>query len=390
MKIVIVMNLKYLFLPFLLIINLSVLGQISSPADFSEATEYSNSDFVFVFCTDVADAGELIATDSTGFGGYNFEWFKFNEGTNDFTDTIAGFSITADSTVSTISNLDDGGYKVVLTNADTIQEYVAWVYNNNDLSVEIKFENNDCDLLILKTDPYYHTSNYFNTTLIYYNPLTGTEYTLQNKLSSYLWTANPEEDDFRSYNGPLTTIGEDPTDNESELPTENTTFSVLVTDRFGCQAEDDIEYTAIETDANLSWTIIDDKTGIEGESGNSDAAIVGSAPLKVRFKNETLNGQSYKWFFGDTLWNNDIDTLKTDDFLKEPEHTYYYTIPDSGKTYTIRLYSESEFGCRDSIFVNIKVEPSKIEFPNVFTPNGDEINNVFIIKEENFQSITEF
>jgi gliding motility-associated-like protein len=385
-----VMNLKYLLLSFLLVLNLSVLGQISSPADFSEATEYSDSDFVFVFCTELTDAGELIANDSTGFGAYDFEWFKFNVGTNDFTDVLTDFSINIDSTSSTISNLSNGGYKVVLTNADTIQEYVAWVYNNNDLNVEVSLHpDNDCDYLALLTEPYYYTTTYFDTPLTYYYPLTGTYYTLKNKLSSYAWTSNPEQDDFRSFNGPFTSIGEDPTDNESELPTENTIFSVLITDRFGCQAEDDIEYTAIETDADLSWTVVDDKTGIDGDSGSGDATITGSAPLMVRFKNESLNGQKYKWFFGDTLWNNDIDTLKTEDFLFEPEHTYYYTVADSGKTYTLRLYSESESGCRDSIFVDVKVEPSKIEFPNVFTPNGDDFNNVFIMKDD-FKSIRSF
>ena len=35
------------------------------------------------------------------------------------------------------------------------------------------------------------------------------------------------------------------------------------------------------------------------------------------------------------------------------------------------MYSESEYGCTDSIFFDINIEPSVIEFPNVFTPNDD-------------------
>ncbi|MDA3954157.1 MAG: gliding motility-associated C-terminal domain-containing protein [Bacteroidales bacterium] len=380
---------KYLLLGFGLIFYINGFSQISSAALFSEATEYSDSDFVFVFCTDDANGGSLVAEDSIGFGGYNFEWFKYNELTNDFTDTLTGFSIINNSTRSVISNLANGGYKVVLTKPDTIQEYVAWVYNNTNISIEIQFhQENDCDYLALITDPYYHTSMYFNTPLNYFNVITGDSYTLQNKLDLYEWTSSPEMDSFRSFNGPFTSVAEDPTDNNSELPTENTIFSVTITDRFGCQAEDDIEYFAIETDADFSWTSIDNKTE-DVSTGSSENEISGSAPLKVSFVNESLNGANYIWFFGDTLRNNDIDTIFTSDFLEEPEHTYYYTVADSGRTYVLRLFSESEYGCKDSIFFNIKVEPSLIEFPNVFTPYSTfGENDKFILLD--YQSIRSF
>lgn len=374
------MNLKYLLSLFLLILCLSGFGQITAPADFHEATEYSDSDYVFVFCTDVTDAGKLIANDSTGFGGYNFEWFKFNESVKDFTDILSDFIINNDSTYSVISGLKNGGYKVILTNADTIQEYIAWVYNNTHLSIELQKDGeSDCDYLGL-----WGTPN-FNTDFTYYNIATGTSYDLQNKSQKYYWNANPELErlvDSSTYY--FTSIP------NGYFPLEDTKFKIVVKDRFGCLAEDEIDYVAIETDAELSWTIVDDKTGIDGDSGSSGTSISAPAPLMVRFKNESLNGYKYTWFFGDTLWNNDIDTVRTDDFLLQPEHTYYYTVVDSGKTYTLRLYSESEYGCKDSIFLNIKVEPSKIKFPNVFTPNGDDFNNVFIVKEDDFQSIRNF
>lgn len=366
------------------------LGQISATADFFEATEYSDSDFVFVFCTDDINGGRLTANDSTGIGGYDFEWYKYNEVTNDFTDLLTGSTPNIDSTSSIILGLNNGGYKVVLTNVDTVQEYVAWVYNNMELEVEIQFHpENDCDYLALLANPYYGSPQYFNTPFIYYNVLTGDSYELRNKIDSYEWISSPELDSFNSRNSSFTSIAEDAFDNDSELPTENTTFSVIVTDRFGCQIEDDIEYIAIETDADFSWTSFDNKTGETIESGNSDGELSGSAPLKVSFVNESLNGANYTWFFGDTLRNNDIDTIFTSDFLEETEHTYYYSAPDSGKTYILRLFSESEFGCTDSIFFNIKVEPSLIEFPNVFTPfSSIGQNDIFILTD--YQSIRSF
>ncbi|MFC2151565.1 gliding motility-associated C-terminal domain-containing protein [Bacteroidota bacterium] len=385
------MNLKLLLTLLISIFYLNGFSQISAIADFSEATEYSDSDLVFVFCTDITDAGELTANDSTQVGGFDFEWYKFNDVTNRFTDILSGFTISNDSTNSTISNLNNGGYKVILTKGSQKQEYVAWVYNNNELSIEIQFhDENDCDYLALLTDPYYHTSQYINTPLVYYDTISGTSTTLQNQMSEYIWTADPDIDSFRSFDGPFTSIGEDATDNDSELPTENTTFSVTVTDRFGCTAEDDIEYTAIETDANFSWTTINDKTEEIIGSGSSDNEIAEPAPLIVRFTNESLNGQDYYWFFGDTLWNDDVDFEETSNFLDEPEHLYRTTVADSGKTYIMRMYSTSNDGCKDSIFFKIKLEPSKIEFPNVFTPNNDNVNDVFFVPEENYQSIKSF
>lgn len=384
------MKYKYLLLLLTLVLSLNGFAQISSAtADFFEATEYSDSDYVFVFCSDTEDAGQLRANDSTNTGSFEYTWYTFDESTNDFTTVLTGFTINNDSTNSTVTNLADGGYKVVLTKGTEQQEYIAWVYNNNDLAIDIQLHpDNDCDFLAIITDPYLQTTQSFETPLSYYHVDSSKWYTLENKISKYEWSSNPEWDSFNSYNGPYTSIGEDPLDNDSELPTENTIFSVVVTDRFGCSVDDDVDYTAIETDADFSWTTVDSKTEEILESGNSESDLLGPAPLRVRFTNESLNGKDYMWFFGDTLWSDDIDTLKTSDFLEEPEHTYYYTVVDSGKTYTLRMYSTSEYGCVDSIFFDINIEPSVIEFPNVFTPNDDAINDVF--KVTDFKSIRSF
>lgn len=371
------MRVKHLLLGIALLISLNGISQITSTAIFSEPTEYSDSAFIFVFCTDDPNGGSLTANDSTGFGGYDFQWYKYNEGTNDFTDVIVS-TINNDSTSSDISNLTEGGYRVVLTNADSIQEYEAWIGINIGLDLEMKFHReNDCDFFALEAHPYYGNPPNFDTVLIYHDVLDNSSYTLKNRINTYEWSSSPELDSFnKSGNGSYNSIAEDPFDNNSELPTENTTFSLIVTDRFGCMAEDDIEYEAIETDANFSWTSNDD----DAPMGTSESELSGSAPLKVSFINESLNGESFAWFFGDTTSMSNIDTLNTNDYYEEPQHTYYYSVADSGKTYTMRLYSKSKDNCVDSIFFKIKTKPSKIEFPNVFSPtHKDGINDIFHI-----------
>lgn len=374
------MKKKILILFIGLVLGLSGYSQITSTtANYFEATEYSDSDFVFVFCTDDINGGSLIANDSTHYGGYNFEWCKFNETTKDFTDTLIDFTFNPDSTQSVISDLSTGGYKVILTNADTIQEYVAWIYNATDRSIELEFDNsNNCDYMAIWAIPNIATSTFFNTTLVYYDISTGDSYSLKNRVVLYEWSARPDFE-FVKYNSPFNSM--------LVLPTEDITFSVSVTDRFGCVVTDEINYTAIETKADFRWTSFDDKTFEELENGDTEADLSGSAPLTVQFFNESKNGEEYIWCFGDSTRNDDIDTVFTNDITEEPTHTYYYT-RDTGKTYTMKLYSISDYGCKDSCSFNIKVLPTKIEFPNVFSPNHDNVNEVFILTE--FQSIRNF
>lgn len=377
---------------FILFFGFSAYSQISSDnSDFSEVTEFADSISIYVFCTGDENGGSLVAKDSTENGGYTFEWYKFDYTDTTFSISLSG-SIEEDSITSTITGLSNGGYKAVLTKADTTQIYFAWVYNNVGRTVEIQMDPlNYCDYLGMQTEPNYSTGREFDTDLIYFDVETGESYTFKNKITSYQWSSNPEEDDFKTF-GPFASIVEGPDDNESELPTENTTFSVIVTDKFGCVIEDEIEYTAIETDADLSWTTIDYKTGeVITANGSSTKGIDEVAPVVAQFTNESKNGVSYKWFFGDETRKDDQDSLITSDISDIAEHTYYYTNPDSSKTYTLKLYSESEHGCLDSILFNINVKPVKLEFPNVFTPNnGDDVNNLFILTEDKYQSIRNF
>lgn len=363
----------FLFTCLLIICGSSAFSQISSNADFSEATTFDENIKIFVFCTDDDNGGMLTATDSSGIGGYAFEWFKYNEEDTVFNIPInENITITSDSVSSTVQNLASGGYKARLTKEDTTQEYIVWIYNNTYLSIDIQVLNPlACDLLELNAPTNFETDFYF------YDTIDGTAYLLENGKELYNWSSEPELESLRNYNYSYTST--------AILPTENTTFYVTITDRFGCQAEDFVDYTAVATKAKFNISSIDDD-GLVLET--SEESISGSAPLKIRFENLSENGYRYTYFFGDTLIDNDEDTIITTDLSLQPEHTYYYSAPDSGKTYTSWLKSESSYGCIDSMSLDIFIEPTSIEFPNVFTPNNDNINDVYQLTD--FKSIRNF
>ncbi len=78
---------------------------------------------------------------------------------------------------------------------------------------------------------------------------------------------------------------------------------------------------------------------------------------------------TYSWNFGDNSVNtSDLPTML---------HNY-----NSDGDYPVSLFVSDEFGCSGSITKYIVVKDYGIEIPNIFTPNDDEINDVFFVKTD--------
>lgn len=108
----------------------------------------------------------------------------------------------------------------------------------------------------------------------------------------------------------------------------------------------------------------------------------GFAPLSVTFENNSIsvntNSISSVWNFG----NGNTQTVSANNYSLPV--TQLYNQPGS---YTVTLYS-SKGQCFDSTFQVITVEiPSKLEIPNVFTPNGDGANDLFFVRMANLNEI---
>jgi gliding motility-associated-like protein len=99
--------------------------------------------------------------------------------------------------------------------------------------------------------------------------------------------------------------------------------------------------------------------------------LAGEAPLKVDFTNLSVGALTYHWDLGD----------KTEATTRDASATYYNTKDQESITYEVELIVTSKRGCKDTAKLTIQADPfSELVIPNIFTPNGDGINDLFTLK----------
>ncbi len=103
---------------------------------------------------------------------------------------------------------------------------------------------------------------------------------------------------------------------------------------------------------------------------SSSPTGVVTANAEVSFTDASANSNSSMWNFGDSSsGSNNVSGLSS------PSHTY-----TAAGIYCVELFVQNQVGCTDSINECITVtNDASIVIPNVFTPNGDGINDIFYI-----------
>lgn len=153
-------------------------------------------------------------------------------------------------------------------------------------------------------------------------------------------------------------------------PMKSTTFKLYESEfsaAFGIESDTiTTDYTAVASRNQLLSTVIEREYKNEKDR-SSETAIEGSAPLNVEFTSNAnpLDITYYEWI-----------VTSTDDpgnYKRYNDKDLNYFFEETGE-YNVRLTTSSgACECTDS--VNIKVLESYLEAPNVFTPNGDGMND---------------
>ncbi len=336
---------RYFFLIIIFLVPSVTEAQLTAPGSSAvRFTSYPSApgakDPVFIYCdASGSSPGKLVAESPGGTAPFNFQWFRWNDATADFSIPVKS---ETGVTVSTIDNLLEGGYKVNISGGfDT--SFVAWIFYDMP-HAEASLLNRTCDYVALKGTAAIDT--------FYYNdPASGLPVKLPNGVR-FLWSSDPVsaipypdvELNPQTFNPPL----------------EDVTYKLQVTDSLGCTSGSSFFYESIHVKADFS--VDPDK---------------GEAPLEVTFTDKSIRASTYRWEFGDG--KDSISTLSD-----PPPHTYY-----KPGEYSVKLTIESTLHCIDSMrFDKIVVDPSELNVPNVFTPDGDGINDYFMVESKSLRYLT--
>lgn len=303
---------------------------------------FARVDTIFVVCSSDANGdprtGTLNAKPPSGYSGVDFAWSKYNEINHNYDPP---FFTETGVDESEAANLTSGGFRVRVADGvllDTL--FYAWLFIDTPY-VETKIQNFTCEYLALR-------GNVQAAVFYYYDPGDQSQIQLQNGVR-FEWTSEPHSDI------PYPTLELNPV--TYSPPYEDTWYYLTVTDSMGCTDR-----------ASLFYESINVKADMEPQPPS------GEAPLEVTFLNNSVNAVKYKWFFGD-------DSIS----IHENPEPHIYFFPGE---YEVVLAAESDAGCIDTMkYQWIEVEPSALEVPNVFTPNGDGYNDYFIVASISLRSI---
>jgi gliding motility-associated-like protein len=338
--------LRYKTVLILSFISVIVRGQLSSPEATSvRFTSYPSSlsikDPIFFFCNSTGtERGNIEATRHNGSGVYDFRWYQWNSGTNSFSTLL---KTETGVSVSLLDNLLDGGYKVEIDSGGVYDtSLVGWIFFDKPPVSHAHLQQQLCDRIALSGDTISTIKKF------YYNDInTGSPVLKSNELT-FLWSSDPLS--LIPYPSLyLLKVIDSP-------PLDDVTYKLTV-NSLGCSDDTSFFVTSIKVKAD--FTVDPDK---------------GEAPLKVTFTDKSIRGTIYKWEFGD-------DSLSA---LKDPGiHTYYRP-----GEYIVKLSIESDIHCTDEMtFDKIFVDPSELNIPNVFTPDGDALNDKFIVESKSLRRI---
>ncbi|MBN1387782.1 MAG: gliding motility-associated C-terminal domain-containing protein [Bacteroidales bacterium] len=327
-----------IFLASALIANAQITAPGSSSTRYTDYITTGNNDPVFIFChSDGYTSATLNASSPGGTGPFDFIWTRWNELSSDFSISIDQQLGVMDSQ---ITGLEEGGYRVEISDGsgyDTV--LTAWVHIDKPVSVA-GLRDFKCNYVAL--------SGYAAIDTFYYADVNnGTPIMLPNDYR-FLWSSDPES------SIPYPELELNP--QTFTPPLEDVWYNLHVVDSFGCAAESSFFYESIHVKADFE---IDPNQG--------------EAPLEVFITDNSVRASTYRWEFGD-------DSVS---YLADPfSHIYYFP-----GTYKLRLFIESELFCKDSTSLTVTVEPSSLNIPNVFTPDGDGINDFFYVDNKSLKSI---